>query len=172
VTLTEMPTSVLREAKLDGLDWTRYWVDAADLEAAEPRDSPQDVRQARKELEEKLRWMYLDEAEEELIRHVESQSDSDDERTLLTTWNDELTDRLSFPLQARVAEPQDDGPFQYGDEVTIKNILLLDSLYGILAVIQRGRGTKHFPLADLESINEDSANRVPLRAYRNWFANH
>ena len=82
-----------------------------------------------------------------------------------------MTDRLSFPFTARVAEPQDDSPFRYGDEVTVKNVLLLNSLYGILAVLQHGRSPKHLPLFDLEAADEDAENRIPLRAYRNWFAN-
>ncbi len=171
VTLKEMPKSTLREAALDGLDWTRYHVDGADLQAADPRDAPQDVRRVQNELREELKWVYLDEPEEELIRHVESQIDSDDEQALLTIWKTELTDRLSFPFDARVAEPQDGDPFQYGDQVTVKNILLLDSLYGLLAVLQHGRSTKHLPLVDLEAADENSENRILLRAYRNWFFN-
>ena len=55
--------------------------------------------------------------------------------------------------------------------MTVKNVLLLNSLYGILAVLQHDRSPKHLPLVDLEAAVEDAENRIPLRAYRNWFAN-
>ena len=85
ITLEEMPKSVLREAKLDGLDWSHYSLEVDDVEATEPRDSPQDAKQVKRDLQDELRWVYLDEAEEQLIRHVESQSDSDEEGDLLAT---------------------------------------------------------------------------------------
>jgi len=171
VTLNEMPTSILEEAELDGFDWTRYHLYASDVEAVEPRDAPQDVKHAQTTLREELRWVFVEEDEEQLIRQVLSQAESDDERAVLTVWKEKLTDRLSFPFGARVAEPQESGPFQYGEKVHVKNILLMDSLYGLLAVIQQGRSTKHLPLADLEAVDGDSNNYESLRAYRAWFAN-
>lgn len=171
VTLEEMPIEILKEAELEGLDWERYYVNADDVEAAEPRDTPQDVKQARETLYDRLRWVHLDEDVESYIRQVLTEVDSDDERAVLQAWQENLTERLSFPFEAEVAEYQDAGSFQVGDEVHVKNLLLLDSLYGLLAVLQRGRSTKHLPLADLEAVDEGSDNHEPLRAYRVWFAN-
>jgi len=96
--------------------------------------------------------------------------DKETERAILQAWKDALTNRLRFPFAATVAEPQD-GSLRVGDAVTVKNILLLDSLYGLIAVIQHGQSTKHIPMADLEAADEDSENYAPLQAYCVWFAN-
>jgi len=171
ITLEEMPVEVLEEAELEGLDWERYYLDPRDVEAAESRDAPQDVKQVRATLYDQLQWVHAEDAEEQLIRRVLKQVGNETERGILKAWKETLTTRLHFPFEATVAEPQDGGPFRVGDEVTVKSLLLLDSLYGLLAVIQHGRSTKHLPLADLEAVDEDSENYEPLRAYCTWFAN-
>jgi hypothetical protein len=171
VTLEEMPIEILKEAELEGLSWERYYLDPRDVEAAEPRDAPQDVKQVRKRLYDQLQWSHADEQEEQIIRQVLEQVDNETERATLQAWKDALTNCLHFPFEATVAEPQDGGSFHTGDTVKVKNILLLDSLYGLLAVLQHGRSPKHIPLADLEATDEDSGNYRPLRAYCTWFAN-
>lgn len=171
ITLEETPVEILEEAEREGLDWERYYLDPRDAEAAEPRDAPQDVKQVREKLYDQLQWSHMEGEEEQIIRRVLERVDKETERAILQAWKEALTNRLHFPFDARIAEPQDGGPFHVGDEVTVKNILLLDSLYGLLAVIQHGRSTKHLPLADLEVADEDSENHESLLAYCTWFAN-
>lgn len=170
VTLREMPPALIDESEMEGLDWERYYVFLEDMEAAEPRDAPQDVKKIRRQLHEQHLWTSLDE-EGRYIQQVLDQARSDGERALFRAWETDFSNRLTFPFEATVDEYQERGPLRSGDEVRVTSIMFMDCLYGFIATVRHGRATPQIPLADLEPLDEESDNYLPLRAYRVWFAN-
>lgn len=170
VTLKEMPPALIDQSEMEGLDWERGYVFPSDVEAAEPRDAPQDVKKIRRQLHEKHLWTSLGE-EGRYIQRVLDRAKSDDERALFRAWERNLSNRLTFLFEATVDEYQEGGPLRSGDEIRVTSIVFVDCLYGFIATVRHGRTTREIPLADLEPFDEASDNYLPLRAYRVWFAN-
>lgn len=95
-------------------------------------------------------------------------------RDPLATWYQYLSTNLTFPIQAEVFEPQDYGPIQDGDKVSILGLCEaddVDDLYGILVDIQHQKGRLFFPLCDLEVIDRADARFQLVDDYSVWFAN-
>lgn len=169
ITLEEMPEPLIEQAEVDGLSWKEYYVYAHDVEAVEPRDTPQDVKQLRRQLQTRYRWVSLGE-EGRYIHQILDQAASDGERALFRAWETELQRRLSFPIEATVDAFHRGGAPKSGDEVQVLDIFFEDALYGLIATVRFGRKIAQIPLADLEPTGKPFESR-PLRAYRTWFAN-
>jgi hypothetical protein len=92
----------------------------------------------------------------------------------LATWHAHLSAHLAFPFQAEVFEPQDRGPIQDGDRVTVLGLCAaddVDDLYGVLVDIQHKQGRFMFPLCDLEVTDQSDPRAQPVDDYAVWFAN-
>jgi hypothetical protein len=61
ITLKDMPGSVIERSEEQGLDWTKMYLDAQEVELTSPRDIEEDVIQAISELARKHAWSYLGE---------------------------------------------------------------------------------------------------------------
>lgn len=171
ITLKEMPGSLIEEAERTGGGWRQYYLFPRDVEAAEPRDAPQDVKQICRRLHDQHHWVSLGK-EGRYIQQVLEQAESDDEPAIFHAWEETFSDCLSVPFEASVAAPPRGTLFRMGDNVHVTSITFLDCLYGFIATVQREGLTKEIPLADLEPLDETSDHSLPLRAYRTWFANH
>ena len=170
VTLENMSSSLIEKSELEGLNWEQYYVFPSDVEAAEPRDAPQDVKKIRRELHEQHLWTSLGE-EGRYVQQIVDKAPSTSERAIFQTWEGELQHRLSFPIEATVDAVHRGGPPHSGDEVEILDVHFLDQHYGLLATVRVGPKVEQIPLTDLEPTEEDSFEYRPLCAYRIWFAN-
>ena len=145
ITLKNMPGSVIEQSEEQGLDWTKMYLEAQEVELTSPRDTEDDVVRAINELSKKYAWSYLGE-EGKRIGKVLAGVDEDNEMGALDAWEEHLRKSLVFPFEAEVAEYQDRGPLQAGDRVKVTNISLVDDLYGIIVDLRRGRRKYAFPL--------------------------
>jgi hypothetical protein len=145
-----------------GLDWTKMYLEAQEIELTSPRDTEEDVARAIKGLSKEYAWSYLGE-EGKRIGKVLGGVDEDDEMAALDAWEEHLSKSLGFPFEAEVAEYQEIGPLQAGDRVKVMGIALVDDLYGVIVDLRHGRRKYAFPLCDLEVIDEKSANYQIVR---------
>lgn len=170
ITLNNMPAEVIVKNKEDGLDYSTMYLDVNDIEPAKERGTKKDVKKALKEIEEKYYWISFGD-EGKRIHEVLLNIDSNDIMRVLETWEKHLVKHLTFPFDAEVSEYQERGPLQGRDKVSVKNISLVDDLYGIIVELRHGRKKYHFPLCDLEVIQKDSRNYQLVKDYCIWFAN-
>jgi hypothetical protein len=148
----------------------RMYLWPEDVELVECRDTEEDAAKATKKSSKRHSWSWLGE-EGKRIQRVLADVDEADVMKALKAWQKYLEITLSFPLDAVVSGYQDKGPLQSGDRVSVKTISIVDYLYGVIVELRRGRKKYHYPLCDLEVINEDSANDQPVKDYCVWFAN-
>ncbi len=169
ISLREMPSWTIAEAEKKGLDWSAMKLFIEELEPSEPRDTEEDVQEAMDEIGEAHQWDWMGD-ENDLIPHVLEGVREEEEA--FDRWLEYLTENLTLPARAEVAEFQERGPLQAGDVVTITRIEEdWEDLYGILVRVQAGRRRYVFPLADLEILDKDSKNHAIVDAYSVWFAN-
>jgi len=170
VTLQNMPDSAIAQCEEQGLDWTRMYLEAQEVELTTPRDTEEDVAQVIEELQKKHTWSWVGE-EGQRIQQVLADVDPDDEMAALEAWEDYLEENLTFPFAAEIDEWQERGPLQAGDRVKVTGIGLVDDLYGIIVDVRHERRKYAFPLCDLAVVDEDSPNHQIVADYRVWFAN-
>jgi hypothetical protein len=168
--LHDVPPETIAECEKQGLDWTCHVFILQELESAEARDTPADVRQAVDELTKRHAWDWLGE-EGKLVREVLQGIDPDDEFASMGAWYDYMEEHLTFPFEAEIDEFQERSPLQSGDRVRVYGLTDADEFYGVIVRLRKGREKYHFPLCDLEALDEDSENYAIIRSYRVWFAN-
>ncbi|HMV48725.1 MAG TPA: calcium-binding protein [Blastocatellia bacterium] len=149
ITLKNMPFSTIEYSEEQGLDWKVMALGINEVELTKARDTERDVEKAHAEIEKNTRWIGPDE-EDKRIRKVLEGIDPDDEMALLEAWKRHLKKNVSFPFETEVYEWQDRGPLRAGDRLTVKSIVDVDDLYGILVSVRKGRERYEFPLCDLE----------------------
>ncbi len=67
------------------------------------------------------------------IQQVLAGLDLDDDFEVLHAWEDYLTEKLTFPFEAVIAEFQEYGPLHQGDKVRVYGIADVDEHYGLIA---------------------------------------
>lgn len=170
MTLKSMPDWVIEKCEVDGLDWRQMNLETAEVELVAPRDTKRAVEKMIEKLESKHAWDHLGE-EGQRIHAVLSGVDPDDESVTFEAWGKHLRKVLQFPFDAKVSESQDRGPLQYGDKVSVKEITMIDDLYGIIVEVRFGRKKYHFPLCDLEPVDKKQPNYQAVHDFAVWFAN-
>ncbi len=170
ITLKNMPASIIEECEEEGLEWAEYQFFPTDVERATARDTQADVKEIKYKLQAQFSWVSLGE-EGRRIQQVLAGLDLDDDFEVLHAWEDYLTEKLTFPFEAVIAEFQEYGPLHHGDKVRVYGIADVDEHYGLIAK-SRYKGTSyHLPLADLAARDKASLNYQPLSDYSVWFAN-
>lgn len=170
-TLKQMPNEFIEQSECDGLNWRRMFLETHTVETSQPRDKEEDVKSTIDYLNKKYFWLSFGEAGKR-IAEVLNRKNNDDELTAYKAWEEYLTETLNFPFKAKIAEPQERGPLQSGDQVKVTGIELYDDLYGIIMQVYLGRRKYAFPLCDLDVIDQFSKNYQPVEDYKIWFANH
>lgn len=171
-TLREMPKASIDACEEEGLSWTLMALYAEDLVLTTARDTPDDVKRAREELETAhiRSYTWLGEPGKR-IQQILAGVDPDDEMEVIERWGEYLEQHLSFPFDAVVDEFQERGPLRDGDKVSVKRISLVDDFYGIIVELRRGRKKYDIPLCELAATNKQSPNAQLIQDYRVWFAN-
>lgn len=170
LTLKNMPLSMIKYCEKEGLDWQVMNLCVEEIEQTVARDTDRDIKKVLKEILKHTAWLFLDE-EGGRIQEVLADIDPSDEMALVNAWKDHLEEKLRFPFEAAVSEPQEHNTFRSGDRVNVKAISAVDDGYGIIVEVRRGRERFDFPLCDLEVIDQISANHRVVKDYVIWFAN-
>ena len=170
VTLRSMPREYVEECETEGYDYSEMGLSVDDVVQTSPRDSAGDVERAQEELAQSVSWLALGE-EGRRIKEVLTGIDEDDEWEAFKRWEAHLRDVIAFPLDARVAESQGEGPLDVGDRISVTGIAETVDLYGIIVDLKHGRKRYQFPLCDLEVVDKKSRNYQPVKDYAVWFAN-
>ena len=167
ITLKQLPLEYITKSEKEGLGWTEMYLAPNEIEPASPRDTKEYADETADEMESKFQWLGDDDEDRRIFQVI---ADAEDE---IKAWRGHLTDVLTFPFEAEVSEPQDDGPLRTGDKVRVHSISDLDDddLYGLLVDVTRGRERFVLPLGDLTVLDKTSANFLPVQDYCVWFAN-
>ena len=166
ITLKQLPLEYITKSEEEGLDWTEIYLRPDEIESASPRDTKAQADETAEAMESKYSWLGDDEGRR--IHQVIAEAEDE-----IQAWHQHLKDVLTFPFEAEVSEPQDDGPLRCGDKVRVHRISESDDgdLYGLLVDVTRGRERFVFPLGDLTVLDKTSANFLPVQDYCVWFAN-
>jgi len=62
-------------------------------------------------------------------------------------------------------------PLKFGNRLTVIDIEDFDDLYGIIVGVTYKKRRYSFPLCDLEVVDRNSENFIPVDDYSIWFAN-
>ena len=166
-TLRDMPEWYLEQSETEGLDWKQFFLRPEDFRHARSRDTQGEVDEAAEEIESRVYWVSLG-AEGKRIREV--LSDVEGEMEELEAWERYLKENLSFPFEARVSEYQEKGRLRQGDRVTVREVSVVDDLYGVIVSGKWGGESIDFPLCDLEAVNHGVNGQI-VSDYGVWFAN-
>jgi len=170
-TLKQMPSELIEQSEYDGLDWQRMFLKTHEVEPSQPRDTEDNVKSTIAYLHKKYFWLRFGEAGKR-IAEVLNRKNSDDELTAYEAWEEYLFETLTFPFKAKIAEPQEKGPLESGEQVKVTEVEASDDLYGIIMQVYLGRRKYDFPLCELDAIEQLSTNHQPVEDYKIWFANH
>lgn len=167
VTLRNMPVSFIREADVEGVDWTRTYLLPEALRMVTPRDEPSDSAPVAAELSDKYESILGEQGER--IRHVLAEVQENDELQKMSAWADYLLPRLDFPFDAEVTDFQERGPLQEDDIVAVSGIDMVDEEHGIIVDVKHEGRNYDFPLCELRVLDEESVNYILVDDYCTWF---
>ncbi len=170
ITLRDMPSKVITKCEEEGLDWTVYILDHKEVEPAEARDTPADVRKVVQERAKNHAWDWMEE-EGEITRQVLAGIDPNNDSEMMKTWRAYMEEHLSFPFEAEVFELQGRSSLNYGDHVLVRRISGIHRFYGVLVRVRKGRRQFKFPLCDLRPLDETSENHKIVYNYGFWYTN-
>ncbi len=170
-TLRRMPSEVIEQSEYNGLDWRRMFLQTDEIKKTQPRDTEEDVKSTLAFLNKEYRWFGFGEEGKRIVA-VLNKVKCENENDAYHAWEEYLKEVLDFPFKAEIAEPQEKGPFQSGDQVKVSGIEMHDELYGIIMTVRLERRKYAFPLCELDVIDKISTNYQPVEDYKIWFANH
>lgn len=152
-------------------NFNHFYLNEEDVEPAEARDTLDDVIAKLKEIEDKYYWKAMSDGspEEELLAKIIKGKKSTEEE--LNSWDEYLHEKLTFPFKVEVKESDYNSPLRMGTTFKVLQIVDTDEGYGIIVKGKRSFETIHAPLCDLEVVDKNHPNFLPVRAYVIWFAN-
>lgn len=165
ITLKQLPHEYIKNSEEQGLGWTEMYLSMDEIEAVDPRDSNETAETVREEMEAVLSWLGAGKEGDRILKVI---AEGDDP---IEAWDQYLKRTLTFPFDAKVSEPQDEGPFDYGDRMLVRSIGEADDHYGILVHVTCEGQHAIFPLCDLTVRDRNSPNHTPVNDYCIWFAN-
>jgi hypothetical protein len=170
ITLKNMPEKFVKKSEQEGLDWSNIYLDVREVEPTKSRDTEQDAKNIRNEINKRFEWIGIG-SEGELIQSVINSAESFKEWDALKAWKKYLEKDLQFPFETFIHENWGRGPLNEGDILKVFRIELVDDHYGIIVACRKERKRYDFPLVDLKLTEEKSINADIIEAYRTWFAN-
>lgn len=169
-TLSIFPDKYISQCEEDGLDWERIYLEKKDVEFIAVQNRDIDLDKKRKEIQSKHYWDYLGDAGKrigEVLKHV----NIDDDSAAFDVWEKYLKENLYFPFEAEISEHQTKGPLRQGDKIRVHSILGHEDLYGVIVKLRYGRKEYHFPLCDIDALDNKSINYQIVDDYGDWFTN-
>lgn len=170
LTLAALPENYLVDCAEHGCEGVDMYLDADDVERAEPRDTEKDAGARAEVVRMKCFWLG-EGAQGRRILDVVGRIAPDDERKLFSAWHAHLKRGLTFPVAAQVYEPQERGPLNEGDKVQVVSFAGVEDTVGVLAKVRHGSREYIIPLCDLDVVSHQSPARPPVGDYRVCFAN-
>lgn len=170
ITLRALPPRYIEQSEENGYSWEQYFLSPTDVTQAPIRDTEADVAAAIVELQRLYTWVALG-PEGKAIQAVLKDVDPADTVAAINTWEEHLQGVLHFPFKAVIAEFQEHGRLQAGDQVQVRKLAESNERYGLLVEIQSQHGIALFPLCDLEVANQQSPNYEHVQHYAVWYAN-
>lgn len=170
ITLRALPATYIEQSEENGYGWDQYFLPPTDVTLTTPRDTEADVAAALVELQRLYAWVALG-PEGKAIQAVLKEVDPADTVAAINTWEKHLRAILRFPFKAIIAEFQEHGRLQAGDQVLVRKLAESNERYGLLVEIQSQHGIALFPLCDLEAANHKSPNHEHVQNYAVWYAN-
>ena len=172
-TLKKLPPSYIKEAEQKGLGWDSFYLNETDIEPATPRDTENEVEEIFYQLQHEFFWVHLGE-QGYRISTVLSGVSLNNEKDEFNAWENHLKNTLTFPFQAEVSEWQETGPLKCDEVVTVYRLLdtgKVDLDHGLFVEVKNKKSHCAFPLSDLEVVDRQSKDFMPVKDYAVWFAN-
>lgn len=167
-TLKAMPDEYIASCEDQDLEWAEMFLPAEEVVPAEPRDEPGDRNLAIWEIYNTLSWSDYGE-QGERIQAVLETAPNGDERAQFEAWERYLRQRLAFPFEAEVTEPQDEEPLEVEERVKVLGIEGSDDLAGVLVQVSKQGYRGVLPLCDLDVTDEHSPQFEPVDDYLTWY---
>ena len=169
ITINNLPGSYIDDCVENNLDEQVLYLEADDVEPAEPRDKEEDVWKATRNVYKKSKYSkYEVIIGGEKGRRIAAVMDGVNEKNridALKLWKDYLNKKAVFPFKARLEVGSDGYNLQSGDVVVVKGTDILDETYGIIVAVSGG----YVPLSDLEPTKEDDDIPQPVDDYWSWY---
>jgi hypothetical protein len=170
LTLAQLPAKFIHQSNTDKLDWKTINLYESDLDKTVSRDKKSEVKKVQKLLAKQYYWTTLGESGLRISNILAGLNPSDEMKSF-QRWNEILENELSFPIQAIVAESEDNWLIKTGDKLQIKSLSEIVDLYGIIAKIKLNGKTLEYPLCNLMVLDKESTNYQMINDYGVWFAN-
>ena len=154
----------LRSTGIEGFN--HFYLNEEDVEPATARDTPADVEATLDKVYKKYEWKAWSSGnpEDEMLAKIMSELEDED-------WFGYLEEHLTFPFQVEIRETHPRNAKEYGKKFKAYSFADDDEHYGIIVNGRKMRKGLNYPLCDLEVVDKESANYLPVQAYRIWFAN-
>lgn len=169
-TLRETAGDLIDRCESEGLDWYQMYLKTTEVELTTPRDTEEDVIRMIQKLQKEHGWSHLSK-EGQRIQTVLKGVNPEDDWACMKAWGEHLRLVLDFPFEAQISEFQEQGPLRAGYKVSVKSIVDVHDLYGVLVEVKYERETYSFPLCDLKATNRKSPHYQFVQDYAVWFAN-
>ena len=140
------------------------------MKKTKPRNIKKNVKQTQDILTDIHHWDSLGDEGIRISRILDN-VDPHDEMKCLQKWVEYLDAELTFPIQAKVSDSQDNWLIKRGNKVIIKSLPHIVDMYGIIASIRLNGEKYEFPLCNLEVIDKAKVDFRLINDYRIWFAN-
>ncbi len=154
----------LRSTGIEGFN--HFYLNEEDVELATARDTPADVEASLDDVYKKYEWKAWSNGspEDEMLAKIMAELEDED-------WFGYLEEYLTFPFEVEIRETHHRNAGDYLKKIKIHSIEDDDEHYGIIVNGRMGRKKVNYPLCDLEVVDKESPNYLPVRAYCIWFAN-
>lgn len=171
VTLKNLLSAFIESCEDKDWDWGRMNLDETVVEPAQPRDTEDDVWDARDQVDFFDSMEVLGEEGKSFMEPFDRLG-LDEEVTEIRAWWNKLRKEMKFPFEARVDLcMEEDGDLKQDDIVNVTNLDDLDDVFGIMVALTFKDERHIFPLSDLKATDKNSPNYQLTIDYHTWCAN-
>jgi hypothetical protein len=169
VTLKNMPSSFIENCENNDWDWGRMNLEETMVEPAQPRDTEDDVWDARDQVGFLDSMEVLGEEGKSFMEPLDRLGLDEDVKAGRVWWN-KLRKEMIFPFEARVnLYMEEEGDLKQDDIVEVRRLSDLDDFLGVLVEVIF-KGEKYtYALSELEATDPKSPNYRLTLDYREWF---